>query len=229
MAGVFDKNSKQYAQRRPRYPKEWFSMLASLTPEHKVAWDAGTSTGQAALSVVEHYDQVIATDVSKTQIEHAAQHPKVCYLHTPIATTEDELVNMLGGDNSIDLIISATAVHWFDLPFFYSFANRVLKKPHGIIAVWTYSYDVRDLEKSMKMVREAVLPYSDPKTYYLLERYKKLPFPFETVGHGSEGSPIELDMEIEASLHEFVESFKTGSPFIEAKGNRILSSRLNDC
>jgi hypothetical protein len=51
MSGLFDKQAAEYAQRRPKYPKKWFSMLASLTPEHKVAWDAGTGNGQAALSV----------------------------------------------------------------------------------------------------------------------------------------------------------------------------------
>ncbi|KAJ4771545.1 S-adenosyl-L-methionine-dependent methyltransferases superfamily protein [Rhynchospora pubera] len=228
MAGVYDKNAEKYAQKRPRYPKEWFSMLASLTPAHKVAWDAGTGTGQAAISVAEHYDQVIATDVSAAQLEHGAKHPKVHYLHTPTSMTEDEFVAMLGGDNSIDLIISATAVHWFDLPFFYSVANRVLKKPHGIIAVWTYIYDMRGLEKSMKMVHDAMLPYSNPGNYHAFERYKKLPFPFESVGYGSEGSPIELDMEIEMSLDEFVESLKTGSAYLMAKeqGVELFSDEI---
>ncbi|KAJ4780522.1 S-adenosyl-L-methionine-dependent methyltransferases superfamily protein [Rhynchospora pubera] len=216
MAGVYDKNAEQYALRRPRYPKEWFSILASLTAEHKVAWDAGTGSGQAALSVAEHYDQVIATDISAAQLEHAVKHPKVQYIHTPISTSEDELVSKLGGDNSIDLIISATAVHWFDLPFFYSVANRVLKKPHGIIAVWTY-YRMRDWNNLAKMLREAMLPYVDPRLNHLLEGYRTLPFPFESVGYGSEGSPIELDMEIEMTLDEFMELLKTRSATIKAK------------
>ncbi|XP_078152139.1 uncharacterized protein LOC144547382 [Carex rostrata] len=228
MAGVYDKKAEQYAQMRPNYPKEWFSMLASLTPEHKVAWDAGTGSGQAALSIAEHYDQVIATDVSAAQLEHAAPHPKVRYLHTPISTSEDELVAMLGGDNSIDLIISATAVHWFDLPFFYSVVNRVLKKPHGIIAVWTYSYDIPNLKNAMKMVHEAWLPYRDPRTYLLLEKYKTLPFPFESFGYGSEGSPMELEMEIKMTLDEFVQSLKTASPIVKAKeqGVELLSDEI---
>ncbi|KAJ4771547.1 S-adenosyl-L-methionine-dependent methyltransferases superfamily protein [Rhynchospora pubera] len=196
-------------------------------PEHKVAWDAGTGSGQAALSLEEHYDQVIATDASAAQLKHAAKHPKVHYLHTPISLSEDELVSKLGGDNSIDLIISATAVHWFDLPDFYSVANRVLKKPHGIIAVWTF-YDMRDLKKSMKMLREAVLPYCDPRLCYPLEGYRKLPFPFESVGYGCEGSPIELDMEVEMTFDEYVKSVKTGSVFLQAneKGVELFSDEI---
>ncbi|KAJ3702887.1 hypothetical protein LUZ61_006592 [Rhynchospora tenuis] len=227
MAGVYDKNAEQYAQGRPRYPKEWFSMLASLTPEHKVAWDAGTGSGQAALSVAEHYDQVIATDVSAAQLEHAAKHPKVQYIHTPISTSEDELISKLGGDNSIDLIISATAVHWFDLPLFYSVVNRVLKKPHGIIAVLTWD-GMRDLKNSMKLLREAMLPYSDPRLYHTLQGYRKLPFPFESVGYGSEGSPLELEMEIETTFDDFVKSLKTLAAIIKAKeqGVELISDGI---
>ncbi|KAJ1689435.1 hypothetical protein LUZ63_013590 [Rhynchospora breviuscula] len=228
MAGLFDKQAEQYAQLRPKYPKEWFSMLASLTPEHKVAWDAGTGSGQAALSVAEHYDQVIATDVSAAQLKHAGRHPKVRYLHTPISTSEDELVTMLGGDDSIDFIVAACAVHWFDLPFFYSVANRVLKKPHGIIAVWTYNYSIRNLEKMMTKVLEVVKPYNDPRVQYGLDGYKKLPFPFESFGFGSEGNPMELDMEVDMTLDELIGSLKAGSTIVKAKeqGLDLLSDEI---
>ncbi|XP_073006585.1 uncharacterized protein [Typha latifolia] len=36
---------------------------------------------------------------------------------------------------SVDLVKVADAVHWFDLPRFYAFVNRVLRKPGGVIAV----------------------------------------------------------------------------------------------
>ena len=51
MAGLYEKPSKTYAKKRPRYPKEWFSMLASLTAGHHRAWDAGCGSGQASVSV----------------------------------------------------------------------------------------------------------------------------------------------------------------------------------
>jgi hypothetical protein len=51
MAELFDKQAAIYLDARPRYPSEWFSMLASLTPDHSLAWDAGTGNGQAAIDV----------------------------------------------------------------------------------------------------------------------------------------------------------------------------------
>lgn len=51
MAGLFDMQADVYADARPSYPADWFANLASLTPHHALAWDAGTGSGQAALGV----------------------------------------------------------------------------------------------------------------------------------------------------------------------------------
>jgi hypothetical protein len=51
MAGLFDNQAAIYVDVRPRYPGEWFSMLAALTPDHSLAWDVGTGNGQAAVGV----------------------------------------------------------------------------------------------------------------------------------------------------------------------------------
>ncbi|PWZ30130.1 hypothetical protein Zm00014a_039535 [Zea mays] len=93
MAGLYEKPSETYAKKRPQYPKEWFSMLAGLTAGHQRAWDAGCGTGQAAIGMAEHYESVVATDVSEGQIQHAIAHPKVRYLQTPEHLSEDELVS----------------------------------------------------------------------------------------------------------------------------------------
>uniref|UniRef100_A0A0A9CHI1 Methyltransferase domain-containing protein n=1 Tax=Arundo donax TaxID=35708 RepID=A0A0A9CHI1_ARUDO len=82
MAGLFTKQAAVYAAARPVYTKELFSKLAALTAHHRLAWDVGTGNGQAAIGVAEHYDVVVATDVSAEQLQHAAAHLKVRYVHT---------------------------------------------------------------------------------------------------------------------------------------------------
>ncbi|CAK7353800.1 unnamed protein product [Dovyalis caffra] len=57
MAGLFDKQAATYVDARPRYPSEWFSMLAALTPHHSLAWDVGSGNGQAALGSYTHKDK----------------------------------------------------------------------------------------------------------------------------------------------------------------------------
>jgi hypothetical protein len=51
MADLFTKQASTYALGRAIYSKSLFSYLASLTPNHAVAWDVGTGNGQAAVQV----------------------------------------------------------------------------------------------------------------------------------------------------------------------------------
>ncbi|CAK7354780.1 unnamed protein product [Dovyalis caffra] len=216
MAGLFDKQAAIYLDARPNYPNEWYAMLAALTPHHSLAWDAGTGNGQSALGVAEHYEQVIGTDISVEQLKHAVQHPRVQYLHTPLSISDDELVNLIGGENSVDLVIVAEAVHWFDLPKFYAVVKRVLKKPGGIIAVWAYN-DMNvspTFDAIKKSYREACKPYWNPKC--------------QNVGLGCEGEPLLLDIAKEISLERYLGVLKSTSTYNTARelGVDLLSEKL---
>ncbi|CAA6660867.1 unnamed protein product [Spirodela intermedia] len=135
MADLYDMQAEIYADTRPKYPKEWFALLAALTPHHIVAWDAGTGNGQAAFDqLADHYDRVVATDVSEGQLKHAVPHTKIRYIHTPISMPEDGLLALLGGEDAVDLVTIATAVHCFDLEKFYPVVERALRKPGGVVA-----------------------------------------------------------------------------------------------
>ncbi|GAB2287229.1 hypothetical protein Dimus_021611 [Dionaea muscipula] len=219
MAGLFDKQADLYLVARPDYPKEWYSWLADRTLRHSLAWDAGTGNGQAAIAVAEHYEQVIATDVSEAQLEQAMHHPRVKYLHLPLSMSEDHTVNSIGSENSIDLITVAQAVHWFDLSSFYSIAKRLLRKPGGIIAVWGYN-DVLvspTFDPVMKRFHDTTLPYWHPNIQPLFNGYKTMPFPFDGVGLGSEGEPLPLDIPKELSFHGFLGMLSSWSAVITAK------------
>ncbi|CAO2197844.1 unnamed protein product [Urochloa humidicola] len=218
MAGLYEKPSETYAKKRPRYPKEWFSMLAGLTAGHHRAWDAGCGSGQAAISMAEHYESVVATDVSEGQLRNAIAHPRVRYAHTPEHLTEDELVAMVGGEGSLDLIVVATSIHWFDIPLFYAVANRALKKPGGLLAVWGYNYEIHPFEEALQgQLYTALRPYQDPRARLAMERYRTLPFPFEPVGVGAEGAPADVDMEVEMTLEDLAGFVMTGSVVTTAR------------
>ncbi|KAJ6740936.1 hypothetical protein OIU79_000954 [Salix purpurea] len=191
-----------YSEARPRYPSEWFSMLAALTPQHSVAWDVGTGNGQAAISVAEVYEKVIATDISDEQLKQAIPHPQVQYVHTPLEMSDDELVSLIGGENSVDLITAATAVQWFDLDRFYPIVKRVLRKPGGIIAVWCYgSVEFSpEIDAILRRFSDLGKPFQSQSFKIASQCYKTLPFPFERVGVGCEGKPQELDMHKEMSF-----------------------------
>ncbi|KAF8678505.1 hypothetical protein HU200_046259 [Digitaria exilis] len=219
MAGLYEKPSETYAKKRPRYPKEWFSKLAGLTAGHQRAWDAGCGSGQAAISMAEHYESVVATDVSEGQLRNAIAHPRVRYVHTPEHLSEDELVAMVGGEGSLDLVVVATSIHWFDIPLFYAVVNRALRKPGGVLAVWGYNYEIHPFEDALQgQLYAALRPYQDPRARLATEdRYRSLPFPFEPVGVGAEGAPADVDIEVEMTLEDLAGFVMTGSVVTTAR------------
>ncbi len=119
-----------YSSYRPTYPDELFAEIADLAPEHRHAWDCATGTGQAAVSLAEHFDYVTATDVGAGMIEHATPHPKITY-----AVGSAEVPQFV--DDSVDLITVAMALHWFKRDLFWLTCRRVLK-PNGVLAYWGY-------------------------------------------------------------------------------------------
>ena len=126
----FAQVAAHYASHRPTYPSALFSWLAEQAPARRLAWDCATGTGQAALGLADHFEQVWATDASRSQIEAAAPCLNVQYHTAPSDCSGLP-------DQSVDLVTVAQALHWFDLDRFYAEVRRVLK-PGGLLAVWTY-------------------------------------------------------------------------------------------
>ncbi|KAJ8765280.1 hypothetical protein K2173_011977 [Erythroxylum novogranatense] len=230
MAGLFDKQADLYLDARPDYPAKWYSMLAERTLHHSLAWDVGTGNGQAAIGAADHYEQVIGTDVSLAQLKNAIPHLRVRYIHTPLALSENELVSLIGVENSVDLITVAQAVHWFDLPNFYSLVTRLLRTPGGVFAVWCYNDIVVSptFDPVMKRFHDTTLPFWNPNIRHVFAGYRELPFPFENIGLGSEGQPLELDIPKKLSFQGFVNMLRSWSAVVTAKdqGVDLLSEKV---
>ena len=168
--------------------------------------------------------------MSEAQLKLAMPHPRVRYLHTPLSITDDELVALIGGEDSVDLVTVAQALHWFDLPKFYSLVTRLLRKPGGIIVVWGY-YDIvvsPIFDPVMKHFHDTTLPYWNPKIQYIFDAYKTLPFPFESVGLGCEGKPQPLDIPKETSFEGFLRMLRSWSSVTTAtdQGVDLLSESV---
>ena len=169
-------HSGQYAQSRPNYPDEIYAYLASLAPDHSLAWDCGTGNGQAALGLATYFARVYATDASAEQISYAHPHKKVEYHAEPA-----EHVSL--PSSSVDLVTVAVAIHWFNFEEFYREVKRVLK-PDGIIAAWTYnlteiSPEIDELIRHY--YKDIVGEYWPERIRYLEQKYETIPFPFEEI------------------------------------------------
>lgn len=210
----FSKLSRQYARYRPTYPDDLYAFLSIVVPGHDLAWDCGTGSGQAALSLENYFDRVIATDASEDQLAHAAPHPKIDYRHE-----KSESVSI--PDTSCDLVTVALAVHWFDLPHFYQEVYRVLK-PGGILAVWGYSMIniTPEVDKIILEYQYEVLNgYWPDGIHYLFEQYRTLPFPFQELPHPNFSMITHWDMD---ELVGFLASWSAAQKYLESNGHHPL-------
>ncbi|WZZ17456.1 hypothetical protein YC2023_110545 [Brassica napus] len=219
MAALSEKDASAYLDARPRYPTDWYKKIAERTQDHKFAWDVGTGNGQAAIGLVDHYENVVATDINEAQLKRAIKHSRISYHHTPKNMSEDEMVALIGGENSMDLIVAAQAVHFFDLTTFYNVAKRVLRKDGGLIAIWVYNSIIisPEIDPIMKSLVDSTLPFRTPIMNLAFDSYKTLPFPFESIGMGSEGEPVRLDIPHKLSLKGFIGFLKSWQPAMKAK------------
>jgi SAM-dependent methyltransferase len=170
----FSSRAALYSAHRPLYPPGLFRELARLSNGHHLALDCGTGSGQAAIGLAHHFERVVATDASEEQLAFAVRNPRVEYRRTRAETTGL-------ADASVDLVTAAQAVHWFDMPAFFTEARRVLA-PGGAIAVWGYGDPILDasgLHATLHAFNRGLLEsYWPRERQLLLDGYRTIPFPF---------------------------------------------------
>ena len=174
----FSATASSYARFRPGYPPALFAWLESVAPDHRLAWDCGTGSGQAAVPLADHFAHVVATDPSAAQLSHALRRAGVHY-----AAMSAEHSALAAG--SVSLVTVAQALHWFDQPAFYAEARRVLAA-RGVVAIWSYGLLTLHHPALDAIVRrfhgETMGPYWPPERRQVDEGYRTLVLPFEPIG-----------------------------------------------
>lgn len=170
----FSRQSTGYSHYRPNYPDELFAFLASLCRQPVQAWDCGCGTGQAAHGLIRHFKSVVATDASSAQIAKAAVGAGIEYR---VATAEKSGLD----EASVDLVLVAQALHWFDFDAFYREVRRVCR-PGGVLAA--IAYGLIRINPSIDRVIDHL--YVDllgddwpPERKHIDNAYTSIPFPFE--------------------------------------------------
>ena len=212
----FSAQADAYARFRPTYPDALYAYLASLTPEHVLAWDCGTGSGQAAVALAAHYTQVIASDPSREQIAHAAAHARVRYV---VASAEQPPAEARGAD----LVTAAQALHWFDCERFYPALERVLK-PGGLFAAWGYGLmRIAPLVDAvvLRYYTDAVGPYWPPGRRHIESGYQSLPFPLTELVAPSFAMTAPWRLE---NLFGYLDSWSATRRYLKARGEHPLAS-----
>ncbi len=188
----FRTQAKLYAEHRPDYPAELFEFIADSVRDHKLAWDCATGNGQAAIALADHFERVVATDISAEQIAQAHLHPRVEYLVVPAEQSGLP-------DESADVVAITQGLHWLDIPRFYDEVRRI-SKPGGVFVATVYSDPVLDapnLDRVLQHYNKIVVGrYWPPERKMVDECYRNIPFPF------SELETPRLTMERNWSLQE---------------------------
>ena len=215
----FSKQAAGYATFRPRYPQKLFDYLGSIAPGRELAWDCGTGNGQAAVGLASVFHRVIATDASEKQIANAQSHQTIEYR---VAPAENSGI----ASETIDLIMVAQALHWFDLDRFYAEVRRVLKN-NGVFAASAYNllHVEPDIDEVVnRYYYEVVGPFWPPERR-LVEQFGDLPFPFQ------ESDPPKFEMTAHWNLDHLIGYLQTWSStqrFIAAKASDPLEQIRKD-
>ena len=165
------------------------------------------------------FDRVIATDASENQIANAQPHKIVEYR---VAPAENSRI----GSETVDLIMVAQALHWFDLNRFYAEAGRILKSD-GVLAA--SAYNLLHVEPGIDEVvnryyYEVVGPFWPPERK-LVEQFADLPFPF----HRVDAPKFEMTAQWNFDhLLGYLQTWSSAQRFIAAKGSDPLEQILDE-
>jgi ubiquinone/menaquinone biosynthesis C-methylase UbiE len=178
----FSGHAAQYASARPQYPRELFEFINAQCSQKTIAWDCAAGNGQAGIGLSPFFETVVATDGSINQLREC---DKAC---NDQRSSDSEIlrVAMLAEQValqscSVDLVVVAQALHWFDSKRFFAEVDRVLK-PGGVIAVWCYGIQHidADVDRVIAGFYDDILGAYWPEERRLVEAgYRHIEFPYK--------------------------------------------------
>lgn len=202
----FSRHAELYRRFRPTYPPEVFAWLASLCEHHDRALDVGTGNGQAAHGLAPHFAEVIATDASASQIAQSEPHPKIRYAVAPAEDASRDRaqppVGSEGGElvaaGSVDLVLAAQALHWFDFERFFAECRRVLR-PGGVVAALTYYHPnvTPEIDPILHRYIDHVRADWPPERRFVDTGYRTIDFPFQPEIALPSSLVMRLDLDLE--------------------------------
>ncbi|XP_060063327.1 putative methyltransferase DDB_G0268948 [Ylistrum balloti] len=133
-------HAKLYAKYRPSYPERLYRRIKEYCMESdantlNLAVDVGCGSGQSTLPLTSICKHVIGVDISKEQITAARK------VSSNVDFREGHAEELgFQGDETVDLVTTATAIHWMDIPTLMKEVSRVLR-PGGVLAVYSFIDD----------------------------------------------------------------------------------------
>jgi SAM-dependent methyltransferase len=169
----FSTQAASYAAARPGYPAALFDHLLALVGSGARVWEAACGSGQATVDLAARFAHVHASEPSAAALAHAPLLDRVAYNCAPAE-------QCALGDASVDLVVVAQALHWFDETAFFNEVDRVLR-PSGVLAVWCYQDVVLppELVATHAPFAAAIAPWWPPQRQLIDDGYASVSWPFE--------------------------------------------------
>ncbi|KYQ96855.1 putative SAM dependent methyltransferase [Tieghemostelium lacteum] len=175
---LFGDIGKYYRENRPSYPVSLYEMIDNFVDDKRdLCVDVACGSGQASIGMSKLFKKVIGLEPSEGQLKNAIECPNVEYRQSTA-----ESINL--PNESVDCITVATAIHWFDIPKFFSEADRLLR-PGGSLCIWSYRFPTivnnsTAEEIHQKYYMAKVGPYWDEKPrHHMLTSYSDVVPPFK--------------------------------------------------
>nr|WP_205865104.1 class I SAM-dependent methyltransferase [Planctomonas sp. JC2975] len=154
----FDGRVDDYESARPPYPHELWETLRGnglLRPGLR-ALDLGAGTGLATGPLLDAGLHVTAVEPG----ERLAERLRMRYPAASVLVSRSEDLDL--PDASFDLVVAATAVHWFDLDVVLPMVERALA-PNGTFAAWRNVFGDPDVPTPFRDRVEAIVRRRAPQ------------------------------------------------------------------
>ena len=182
---------QEYARRRGGYPQKLIDEIVSLHSQtggsFECLLDLGCGPGNATRDLAQDFENAIGIDPSAEMISSAKQMSGAAR-SGPIRFIQDDAERCKEiPDNSVDVIASATAAHWFDMDRFWPTAARIVK-PNGTVAFFTiwriYVHPMTtpcsaQIQRILfELEQETLGPYQKAGNWNLMGLYKDFQMPW---------------------------------------------------
>lgn len=169
---------------------------------------------------------MIGIDVSANQLSYAIRRENIDY---KCRTAED--LSFLPS-NSVDLITTATTLHWLEIELFVEEAKRVLRPYTGTLAVWTYALGTLDNPMADAVYHEfhhiLLFPYWNIKRWLADDYYQSL---VPLLPYKSTLRQFTIENRTETTLGQFlgfVESLSACQTYRKQHGEKALQEILKN-
>ncbi|MHA1991802.1 MAG: class I SAM-dependent methyltransferase [Candidatus Hodarchaeales archaeon] len=179
----FSDRVKNYIKFRPSYPYEIIKILEEETnfTTTDIIADVGSGTGILSKLFLDHGSRVYCIEPNN-EMRRAAEDLLNDYSNFKSINGTAENTNL--DKNSIDLIVSGQAFHWFDIPKSKKEFKRILKPNSSVILIWNsrkkfgtqfstkYERLINNYSDDYKKVAHYNLKETDIRSFFKEESHK---------------------------------------------------------